>query len=255
MGDEWRGYFLHLGREEGVGGSGSDSAGMKMDGWWEERRDGAGSLLLLPHLLLVFHLQLVRFGGVHPLIASPSFHFSPHSPPPPLFIFPSLHSDGERVVTVRLHESNPLIDSFSRVLMCDQRFGYRGNIMIRWVTGSFLYLHLLPGPRFLNVIWALSEAGRKDGSQRGVLWWRTKVVGWDARWAAEQSGFRGLLRSRRFDYRYRPGNGDGCGQNVGSAPLDNGINGSGRQTVRVTGHRGDQRRHDDISTAGENLIY
>lgn len=32
VGDEWRGYFLHLGREEGVGGSGSDSAGMKMDG-------------------------------------------------------------------------------------------------------------------------------------------------------------------------------------------------------------------------------
>lgn len=36
VGDEWRGYFLHLGREEGVGGSGSDSAGMKMDGWMME---------------------------------------------------------------------------------------------------------------------------------------------------------------------------------------------------------------------------
>lgn len=31
---------------------------------------------------------------------------------------------------------NPLIDSFSRVLMCDQTFGYQGNIMVCWVTGS-----------------------------------------------------------------------------------------------------------------------
>lgn len=223
LGDEWRGYFLHLGREVGSGNvSRGGPAGMKTDRWWEERRGCAGSLFLSPHLLLVFHPQLISWWQTS--INKDSIF--PFPPPPPLFIYP----------TITVRELNPLIDSFSVALKCYQMFGYQGDIMVWWATGSIslslpvlrlfpcpLSIRLIPGSRFLNVIWALSDAGRKDVSGRGVSWWRTKVVGWDTRWGAERSGLRGLLERRRFDYGRRPGNGDGCWKDVRSAPLNNGI--------------------------------